>query len=414
MDGDILRPRARSSPEIASPRYHRPVERIYLDNNATTPPIPAAAEAVARALGAWGNPSSPHASGRRARALLSGAREAVAALLGAPPAEVFFTSGGTEADNLAVAGGARAAVAAGAARRVVTTAVEHPAVEEACALLAEEGFEVVRVGVDGEGLLDPGALARAAAPDTALVACILAQNETGAVFPVAEAFAAVRSRAPLARLHVDAVQAFGKLPFTPAGLGADTVAVSAHKIHGPKGIGALWCRAGRRPLPFARGGSQEGGVRTGTENVPGAAGFGAAAAAALAEAAARRERLARVGAILEEGLLSLPGARRNGPPAASRLPGTLNVSFDGVRGDLLLLALDDAGIEVSTGSACASGAAVPSRILTAMGLPPERARGAVRFSAGALTGEAEAAAAVAVAASVLARLRDSLSPPSGA
>ena len=381
------------------------VDRIYLDNNATTFPLPEVRDAVARALLCGGNPSSPHASGREARALLSGAREAVAALLGARPGEIVFTSGGTEANNLAVLGGARAAAAEGAPRRVVTTAVEHPAVGEACARLEEEGFEVVRAAVDGDGLPDPAALAAAAAPGAALVAVMLVQNETGGVLPVREAFGAARRLAPAARLHCDAVQALGKLRFTPADLGADTVAVSAHKVHGPKGIGALWIRSGREPQPRARGGKQERGLRTGTENVPGAAGFGAAAAAAAAAMDERLGRAARLGALLEERLLALPGARRNGPALGRRVPGTLNVSFDGVRGDLLLMALDSEGIEVSAGSACASGAPLPSRALLAMGLPEERARGAVRFSAGALTTEEEIRSAAEAAGRAVARLR---------
>jgi cysteine desulfurase len=386
------------------------VQRIYLDNNATTFPLPAVRAAVEAALLRGGNPSSPHASGREARALLSDARDAVAALLGASPKEIVFTSGGTEANNLAVIGGARAAAAEGAPRRVVTTAVEHPAVEEACERLAAEGFEVVRVPVDGDGFPDPAAFAGAAAPGAALVTAMLVQNETGAVLPVREAFAAVRARFPAARLHTDAVQALGKVLFSPADLGADTVAISAHKIHGPKGIGALWVRPGREPLPRAAGGKQERGLRTGTENVPGAAGFAAAAAAALRERDARRDLLERIGALLEEALLAIPGARRNGPPRERRTPSALNVSFDGVRGDLLLMALDAAGIEVSTGSACASGAPVPSRTLLAMGLGEERARGAVRFSAGALTTEAEVGAAAEAARAAIGRLRSGGDP----
>lgn len=379
--------------------------RIYLDHNATTFPLPEVGDAVRAALECGGNPSSPHASGRAARALLSEAREAVAALLGAAPAEVLFTGGGTEANNLAVLGGARAAVEEGAARRVVTSAVEHPAVEDACALLEEEGFEVVRVGVGAEGIPDPEAVARAATPDTALVALMLLQNETGALFPVAEAFAAVRARAPRARLHTDAVQALGKVAFEAPSLGADTVAVSGHKIHGPKGIGALWVRPGGEPRALTRGGSQERGLRTGTENVPGAAGFGRAAAAALRDRDHRRRGVERVGSLLEAGLLALPGASLNGPARPRRHPGTVNVSFEGVRGDLLLMALDAAGVEVSTGSACASGAALPSRTLAAMGLPPGRVRGAVRFSAGLGNTEEEVREAVAAVAAALPRLR---------
>ena len=382
---------------------------IYLDNNATTFPLPEVREAVERALRCGGNPSSPHASGREARALLSEAREAVAALLGASPAEIVFTSGGTEANNLGVIGGARAAAAAGAPRRVVTTAVEHPAVEEACARLEQEGFEIIRVGVDGEGMPDPHAFA--AAPGASLVAVMLLQNETGAVFPVREAFAAARARCPSARFHVDAVQALGKIPFSPADLGADTVAVSAHKIHGPKGSGALWSRPGSEPFPRALGGKQERGLRTGTENVPGAAGFGAAAVAALRDRAGRSARASLLGALLEDGLLAIPGARRNGPPRDRRWPATMNVSFAGVRGDLLLMALDAEEIEVSTGSACASGAPVPGRALLAMGLSMDSARGAVRFSAGALNEEKEIRAAVAATAAAVSRLRSA--PPGG-
>lgn len=378
---------------------------VYLDNNATTFPLPSVREAVERALRHAGNPSSPHASGRAARAILSDSREAVAALLGAAPREVAFTSGGTEADNLAVIGGARAAVAEGADRRVVATAVEHPAVEDACRALEAGGFEVVRVPVDAEGTLDPAAFAAAVTPETALATAMLLQNETGAILPVAGAFAAARARSARVRLHVDAVQALGKVPFAVADLGADTIAVSAHKIHGPKGIGALWARPGREPIPRAFGGKQERGLRTGTENVPGAAGFGAAAAAAIAEAPARRERAAALGARLEERVLAIPGAHRNGPPIPRRHPWTLNASFDGVRGDLLLLALDAAGVEVSTGSACASGAPEPSRVLLAQGLSPERARGAVRLSAGVLTTAAEIEAAADALAHAVARIR---------
>ncbi len=385
---------------------------IYLDNNATTLPLPEVREAVDRALRCGGNPSSPHSSGRAARAILSGARESVAALLSVPSGEIVFTSGGTEANNLAVLGGARAAAAAGAPRRVVTTAVEHPAVAEACAQLEAEGFEVVRVGVDGEGLPDPRAVAAAAAPGASLVAVMLLQNETGGILPVREAFAAARAVCPAARFHVDAVQALGKLAFSPADLGADTAAVSAHKIHGPKGIGALWCRTGAEPFPRSAGGKQERGLRTGTENVPGAAGFGAAAGAAVRDRDARASRAALLGALLEDGLLSIPGSRRNGPPRERRWPATVNVSFDGVRGDLLLMALDAEGIEVSTGSACSSGAPVPGRALLAMGLPAERARGAVRFSAGALNDEKEIRAAAAATARAVDRLR-SAAPSQG-
>ncbi len=381
------------------------MSRIYLDNNATTEPLEEVRVAVAAALALPGNPSSPHASGRAARAALSEAREAVAALLDAAPSEIVFTSGGTEADNLAVLGGARAAVAAGAPRRVVISAVEHPAVHAAAERLRGDGWDLVSVPVDSRGLFDADDVARACAGGAALVALILVQNETGAIQPVERSLAAARAAAPLARLHVDAVQALGKVAIAPGAWGADTLAVSAHKIHGPKGIGALWIRRGAEPVARAAGGSQERGIRTGTENVPGAAGFGAAAAAALRDEAGRAASVARVGGLLADRLLALPGARLNGPPAPLRHPGTLNVSFDGVRGDLLLMALDQEGVDVSTGAACASGAPVPSRSLAAMGLDPVRCREAVRVSAGALTKEHEVAVAAERFRDVLARLR---------
>ena len=380
------------------------MRRIYLDNNATTFPLPEVVEAMEHALRLGGNPSSAHASGRAARALLGDARDAVAALLGAAPSEIVFTSGGTEANNLAVIGGARAAVARGAPRRAIVSALEHPAVDDAAASLAAEGFEVVRVAPEPDGIPSPAGFARAAAGGAALVSAMPLQNETGALLPVREIFAAARAAAPAAHLHADAVQALGKIPFAAADLGADTIAISAHKVHGPKGIGALWSRAGREPFPRTHGGKQERGLRTGTENVPGAAGFGAAANACRLNGPARREHASRVGAILESGLLALPGARRNGPELPRRHPGTVNVSFDGVRGDLLMMALDAEGVDVSTGSACASGAPVPSRVLLALGLAEDRARGAVRFSAGALTTDDDARGAIESVRRVLPRL----------
>ncbi|MHC4820251.1 MAG: cysteine desulfurase family protein [Planctomycetota bacterium] len=381
------------------------MDRIYLDNNATTPLLDEVREAMADALGCHGNPSSAHASGREARRLLSDAREAVAALMGAGAEQLVFTSGGTEANNLAVIGGARAAVAAGAARHVVTTAVEHPAVDDACEHLHAEGFEVSRVAVDQDGLPAVGDLVDAVREDTALLAVMLVQNETGGVLPVEEAFCGARERSAVIRLHSDAVQALGKVDLAPVVAVADTVAVSAHKIHGPKGVGALWARPGREPGARAFGGKQERGLRTGTENVPGAVGFGVAAVAARDHAEDRHAHVDRLGELLEDSVLGIDGARLNGPGRERRHSGTVNVSFAGVRGDLLLMALDSDGIDVSTGSACASGAPVPSRVLLALGCDENRAREAVRISVGALNAEKEIHGAVDAIARAVQRIR---------
>jgi len=349
--------------------------RIYLDHNASAPLDPRVARAMAEAAAApSGNPSSIHAEGRAARDALEAARRAVAALIGAAPADLVFTAGGTEADLLGVTGLARLA----AATRVVTSGVEHPAVLGAAAALATAGVGTVRVAIDGEGRLDPAAVAEACAGATAVVTVQLANHELGTVQEVAAIAAAARAAG--ARVHCDAVQAAGKLPIDVAALGADTVALSAHKIAGPQGIGALWVAPGLDLAPLAPAGHQERGRRPGTENLLGAIGFAAAAAIAAAEGPGSAARVRQLAAELEAGLRGL-GARIHGA-GAPRVGNTVNAGFAGAPGEVVVAALDLAGVAVSTGAACTSGTVAPSPVLLALGLDPRAAAEAVRFSLG--------------------------------
>lgn len=386
--------------------------RIYLDWNATAPLRPEAREALLRLLdGARGNPSSIHAEGRRARAALEEARGAVAALLGAAdPVEVVFTSGGTEANHLAVLGAARArAEARGPTERragaIVTTAVEHPSVLAACARLEAEGRRVVLVPPGPDGAATPDALAAAidsagGADGVDLVSVMAANNETGALHDVATIGALCRARG--IPFHVDAVQAPGRLPIDAEAWNADLISISAHKCGGPAGAGALWVRRSL-PLEPLIGGAQERGRRGGTPPVAAIAAMGAAAAAARAGLAMEAARARRAALRLRDRLLAL-GAVENGN-AARGLAGTVNVSFDGLDGADLVRALDLEGVAASHGAACATGVPEPSRVLLAMGLGAARARGAVRFSTGATTTEAEVDCAAEIVGRCLDRLR---------
>ncbi len=362
---------------------------IYLDNNATTRPAPEVVEALLPWLREqYGNPSSSHVLGLQAEGALVQARAQVAALLGGQPAEIVFTSGGTEALNHALRG---AAEAFPAKRHLVTTAVEHSAVRALAGWLQRQGFEITVLGVDGEGRLDLAELEAALRPDTLMVALMAANNETGVRFPVAEA--AVRARRAGALVAVDAVQAVGKVPVDVAAWGADLVAFSGHKFHGPKGVGGLWIRRGVRLRPFLVGGEQERGRRGGTENLPGIVGLGKAAELALAHLP-DQERVAdlrdRLESLLRE---ALPDLRIHGG-GAERLPNTSLLALPDVEGEALQLRLSQRGICVSTGSACTTGRPEPSHVLQAMGVPPDLARGTVRLSLGRETtaGEVEAVA----------------------
>ena len=358
------------------------MERIYLDHNASTPLDPRVLEAMLPVLrDGFGNPSSLHWYGQQARALLDEARAHVARLIGATPSEIVFTGSGTEADNMALRG------AAGAAReprrKIVYSAIEHHAVVNTAKALAEEGWpvEVVRVGADG--LVDLEDLRAKVDATTALVAVMRANNETGIIQPVDEV--ARIAHAAGALVHCDGVQAAGKIPVDVRALHVDTLALSAHNFNGPKGVGMLYVKRGTRLKPWARGGSQERNRRAGTENVAGIVGLGRAAALAADDLPAEGPRLEAMRDRLETRLLAIAGARRNGD--GPRVPNTASVSFEGIEAESLLMALDLAGIAVSTGAACAAGAVEPSHVLRGMGLPVERVQGSIRLSLGRSTSE---------------------------
>ena len=360
------------------------MERVYLDHNATTPLDPRVLAAMLPILNeGFGNPSSLHWFGQRARAAVEEARAQAASLIGAAPAEVVFTASGTEADNLALRG--VAARAHEPRRKLVVTAIEHHAVLNTVRALAEEGFRVETVRVDAQGRVDLDDLRARVDDRTALLSIMLANNETGVVQPVAEAARFARERGAL--VHCDAVQAAGKVEVDVRALDVDLLTLSAHKIYGPKGVGLLYVRRGTPMQPLVRGGAQERNRRAGTENVAGIVGFGAAALLARESLEADRARLSGLRDGFEAELLSIPGAARNG--AEPRVPNTTNVSFAGTEAEGLLMALDLVGVAVSTGAACAAGGIEPSHVLRAMGLPPERVQASLRISLGRSTTEAQ-------------------------
>jgi cysteine desulfurase len=353
------------------------VSRIYLDHNATTPIHPRVLEAMLPILqDAFGNPSSLHSFGQQARAAVDMAREQVGALLGASPGEIVFTGSGTEADNMALRGAA--AAAREPRRKIVYSTIEHHAVMNTAKALAKEGFPVESVRTGGDGRVDLEDLRARVDDRTALVTVMLANNETGIVEPVAEVVRIARERGAL--VHCDAVQAVGKIPVDVRALDVDTLALSAHKIYGPKGVGALYVKRGTRLKAYVRGGSQERNRRAGTENVAGIVGLGRAAALAREEMGAESVRLAGLRDRLEAQLLAISGGIRNGE--GTRVPNTTNISFSGAEAESLVMALDMAGLAVSTGAACAAGAVEPSHVLRAMGLPLERVQASLRFSLG--------------------------------
>ncbi|HNR98824.1 MAG TPA: cysteine desulfurase family protein [Planctomycetota bacterium] len=377
-----------------------PAGAIYLDHNATTPPDPRVMEAVGRALAvAWGNPSSVHAPGLAARETLQSARDEAARLVGVDSSEVVFTSGGTEAIALAVASAWRRREAG--RRRVVVSAVEHPAVLEAARGLASEGAEVVVCPVDGEGRVDLEALRARVDETTALVAVMLANNEVGALQPAAAA-AAIAARAG-ARFLCDAIQAVGKIAVTARAIGADYLPIAAHKLNGPKGAGCLCVRHGAPCVPMIAGGGQEGGLRSGTENVPGLAGFGEACRLAR-ERTGEQERIAARRDALQERLVSGGGAQVLAAHA-ERLPNTIGCILDGVDAEALVVRLSRRGVFISAGSACHAGKTKGSHVLAAMGVPEPRRASFVRVSLGAGTTDEEADRAAAVIVEEAARIR---------
>ena len=367
-----------------------PFPLLYADHHATTPLLPEAVEAMLPWLhGLAANPSSVHAPGRRARRAVEEARDEVARVLGASSAEIVLTSGGTEANALAVRGGAWAARAADGRRgAVVFTAGEHPAVREAVASLGREGFTPREVSIEASGAPSLAALEGALVPDVALVSAILANNETGAVnLHLGEAAHAAREKGIV--FHTDAVQAVGKLPVNVGALGVDLLSLTGHKFGGPKGAGALYVRKGVALFPLQPGGGQEKGRRGGTENVAAIVGLGVALREAARRLEDERRRLAALRDRFEEGLsASVPGVRFVAA-GGERLPTVSSAILPGADGETLLAALDLEGIAVSAGSACHAGTTTPSRVLLAMGWTPDEARSTLRFSFGRTTTEAE-------------------------
>jgi cysteine desulfurase len=378
---------------------------IYLDHAATTPLREEVLASILPYLTEhFGNASSLHGAGRRARQGLDEARESVAAIVGAKPQEIVFTSGGSESDNLAIKGVAWAASARG--RHIVTSGVEHKAVLHTCAILERSGFEVTYLPVDRYGRVDPAEVEAAIGEHTTLVSIMFANNEVGTIQPIAEIGAICRRRKVL--FHTDAVQAGGFLPLDVDRLGVDLLSLSAHKIYGPKGVGALFVRQGTALLPQMQGGSQERQRRAGTENVAGIVGFARALELAQADPAARDAENARLAGLrdaLLAGVRDLPDVEPSGHPT-ERLPHNASLLVAGVEGGDLVAALDLEGVEASTGSACTTGSAEPSHVLLSMGFPAERAHGALRLTAGRGTTQADIEEAVAVIGRVVARMRD--------
>jgi cysteine desulfurase len=379
------------------------MHRIYLDNNATTPVLPEVFEAMRPYFSEqFGNASSIHHHGQQTRAAVEDARESAAALLGCRASEIVFTSGGTEADNLAIAG----LVAAG--DHVITSSIEHHAVLLACRHLEEIGCEVTVLPVDGRGLVDPDDVRRALRPNTKLISVMMANNETGVLQPVEE-IGGIANEAGVC-FHTDAVQAAGKVAIDVKRIGCHALSISGHKIHAPQGVGALYVRKGTRLQPLFYGGRHERSRRAGTENVPGIVGLGKAAQLAKAaldhgddrKMAAMRDRL-------QQGILAQVEEAGVNSDGAARVPNTTNVHFDHIDGEAMVIALDLKGMAVSTGAACSSGAIEPSHVLVAMGLRTDQARASIRFSLGKQTVAEDIDVALALVPEVVARLRE-LSP----
>jgi cysteine desulfurase len=379
------------------------LQRIYLDHNATTPLHPAVLDRMTEALREeFGNPSSVHHFGQRAKAAIDEARSAVAALIGADPPEIVFTSGGTEGDNMAIRGVAEALEASGR-RHLIASAIEHEAVLNTLKALARRGWKTTLLPVGESGIVAPEALSAALTDETALVSVMHANNEIGTIQPIAELARLAHDRGAL--FHTDAVQTAGKIPVDVKALGVDLLSVSAHKFYGPKGVGAIWIRRGLRLLPPTTGGKQERSRRAGTENVAGIVGMGVAAQAALLKMRDESARTAALRDRLEEGIVrTVPGTAINGA-RESRVPNTTNISFDRVEAESLLIALDLQGVAVSTGSACSSGTLEPSHVLKAMGFPAHRTQNSIRFSLGAGNTEADIDRVIAVLPAIVDKLR---------
>ncbi|MEW6397871.1 MAG: cysteine desulfurase NifS [Bacillota bacterium] len=378
------------------------MRRVYLDHAATTPVHPEVVEVMRHyMLQDWGNPSSIHSFGREARAGVDEARARVAALIGADPEEIVFTGGGTEADNLAIKGTAWELRNKG--DHIITSAAEHHAVLHAVEWLEKQGFRATYLPVDEYGMVDPRDVERAITPSTVLVSIMAANNEVGTVQPVAEIARICQEKG--VRFHTDAVQAVGQIPVDVHARGVDLLSLSAHKIYGPKGVGALYVRRGVRLTPLLHGGAHERKRRAGTEGVPGMVGLGKAAELARLHFDERVEHYRRVRDLLWERIQErVPEVRLNGHPS-ERLPNNLNVSVLYVEGESMLLNLDMKGIAASSGSACTSGSLEPSHVLLAMGIPHEVAHGSLRMTVGTATTEEDTAYVAESLGEIVARLR---------
>ena len=376
---------------------------IYLDNAATTRTAPEVVEAMLPYFTEqYGNPSAIYSLGSAGKKAINGARRTIAAAIGAKPEEIYFTAGGTEADNWALK--AAAECCAGKGRHIITTKIEHHAVLHACGYLEKNGYEVTYLDVDRDGILDPESLKEAIRPDTVLISVMFANNEIGTIQPIREIGAIARERGIL--FHTDAVQAFGQVPIDVEEMHIDMLSASAHKLNGPKGTGMLYIRSGLKIRSFIHGGAQEKGVRAGTENVPGIVGFAAAVRRALSrmEEKAGRERELRDYLIRRiEG--EIPYCRLNGH-REKRLPGNVNISFRFIEGESLLIMLDMRGVCASSGSACTSGSLDPSHVLLAIGLEHEEAHGSLRMTLSEENTQEELDEVVGHLAEIVQRLRD--------
>ena len=388
------------------------MQRIYLDHNATTPLLPAVIERMTAVLrDEFGNPSSVHHFGQQAKAVIDEARTDTANLIGSEPSEVLFTSGGTEADNIAVRGAAEALETTGR-RHLVASAIEHEAVLNTLKALAKRGWRTTLLPVDQSGIISPSALREALVDETAVVSVMHANNEIGTIQPIAELARVAHERGAL--FHTDAVQSAGKIVVDVRALGVDMLSMSAHKFYGPKGVGALWIRRGLRVVPILTGGRQERSRRAGTENVAGIVGMGVAARIASGKMAEEGRRLSALRDRLEAGILgAVPGTAVNGSTDA-RVPNTTNISFDRVEAESLLIALDLQGVAVSTGSACSSGTLEPSHVLKAMGFNAHRTQNSIRFSLGAANTEAEIDRVIGVLPGIVEKLRSLTRAPARA
>ena len=382
------------------------MKRIYLDYAATTPTHPEVVKAMLPYFGqAFGNPSSIHFHGQEAKAAMEEAREKIAEFIGAQGEEIVFTGGGTEANNLALKGIAYADE--GKENHIITTSIEHHSVIEPCQFLERRGFEVTYLPVDSYGVVDPEDVEKAITDNTILISIMHANNEVGTIEPLKE-IAEITNRRGIS-FHTDAVQAVGHIPVNVNELGVDLLSISAHKLYGPKGVGALYIRKGTRIISFMHGGEQERTHLAGTENVPAIVGFGKAIAIAEAEMAKERKRLLSLRDKLIKGLSErIDNIRLNGHPT-QRLPNNVNVSIDFVEGESMLLNLDLEGIAASSGSACSSSALKPSHVLLALGLPPEQAFGSLRFTLGQETVEEDIDRVLKILPPIVAKLR-SMSP----